>query len=172
MRDLPSLPHNLHMEMWISTMTPKWVTYVNLSLLLLFPLAWTAPLLRAGLLPLFGLSEISVLSGIAALWDEAPLLAALVALFALVAPYVKTVTLAAIQLGWLVRKPGWLTWLGRLAMADVFLVALYIVAIKGVGLGRVEVAWGLYLFTALILVSLVLTYLTPEPERGKEGALP
>jgi uncharacterized paraquat-inducible protein A len=146
--------------------------WANLALLVLFPVAWAAPLLRAGLLPLFGLSEISVLSGIGSLWPDAPLLAALIALFALVAPYAKTLTLAAVQLGWLARKPGWLVWLGRLAMADVFLVALYIVVIKGVGLGRVEVAWGLYLFTALVIASLVLTYLTPEAARGKEATLP
>ncbi|MDJ0859315.1 MAG: paraquat-inducible protein A [Dinoroseobacter sp.] len=153
-------------------MNAKWALYANLSLLVLFPLVWAAPLLRAGLLPLFGLAEISVVSGIGALWEEAPVLAVLVALFALVAPYAKTLTLAAVQLGWLQEKPVWLTWLGRLAMADVFLIALYIVAIKGVGLGRVEVAWGLYAFTALIILSLVLTYLTPDPARGKQGALP
>ena len=34
----------------------------NLTLLVLFPLAWFAPLMRAGIaLPLFGLSEISVI---------------------------------------------------------------------------------------------------------------
>jgi uncharacterized paraquat-inducible protein A len=46
--------------------------------------------------------------------------------------------------------------LGKLAMADVFLIALYVVAVKGVGLATVEVAWGMYLFTALILISLFL----------------
>jgi uncharacterized paraquat-inducible protein A len=40
---------------------------LNLALLILFPLAWTAPLMRAGLLPLFGLEDISILSGLAAL---------------------------------------------------------------------------------------------------------
>ena len=39
----------------------------NLSLLVLFPLAWFAPLLRAGLLPFFGLDEISVVTGLQAL---------------------------------------------------------------------------------------------------------
>ena len=39
--------------------------------------------------------------------------------------------------------------LAKLAMADVFLIALYIVVAKGVGHVTVEVAWGLYLFTAL-----------------------
>jgi len=151
-------------------MSARLAFYANLSLLVLFPLAWFAPLMRAGLLPLFGLSEISVVSGIAALWGEAPFLALLVALFAMVAPYVKTVTLTAVQIGWLGHKPVWLIWLGRLAMADVFLIALYIVAIKGVGLGRVEVGWGLYLFTALVLASLALTYLTPAQAPGKQGS--
>ena len=42
------------------------------------------------------------------------------------------------------------------AMADVFLIALYVVIAKGVGLATVEIAWGMYLFTGLILVSLFL----------------
>ncbi|MCE8421879.1 paraquat-inducible membrane protein A, partial [Rhodovulum sulfidophilum] len=41
----------------------------NLALLLLFPVAWFAPLMRAGMLPLFGLSEISVVSGLQSLWS-------------------------------------------------------------------------------------------------------
>ena len=45
-------------------------------------------------------------------------------------------------------------------MADVFLIALYIVLAKGIGWGRIEVAWGLYLFTACILGSIVISILT------------
>lgn len=41
--------------------------YTNLSLLILYPIAWFAPLLNAGLLPLFGLKEISVMSGLQSL---------------------------------------------------------------------------------------------------------
>lgn len=155
-------------------MSPRILIWANLSLLVLFPIAWAAPLIRAGLLPLFGLAEISVLSGIASLWDTAPALAVLIAALAIVAPYAKTLTLAAVQFGLLSQKPAWLIWLGRLAMADVFLIALYVVIVKGVGLGRIEVAWGLALFTACVLASLVLSYLssartglTPPPGSGK-----
>ncbi|MCU4654757.1 paraquat-inducible protein A [Roseibacterium sp. SDUM158016] len=129
---------------------------LNLSLLVLFPLAWGAPLMRAGLLPLFGLSEVSVLSGLSALWQggEAAL-AILVALFALVAPMAKTVLLALIHLS---RAPTRLLpalqLLGKLAMADVFLIAVYITLAKGLAVGRVETAWGLWLFTACVLASL------------------
>ncbi len=140
----------------------------NLVLLALYPVAWAAPLMRAGLLPLFGLSEISVLSGIASLWEDDLALALLVALFALVAPMAKGLGLAALQFGLaghrLVRP---INWLGRLAMADIFLIAMYVVLAKGVGVGRVETAWGLYLFTACVLGSLAVGHLT---ERRLERA--
>jgi uncharacterized paraquat-inducible protein A len=132
----------------------------NLVLLALFPVAWFAPLLRAGLLPFFGMDEISVISGLGVLIEEAPLLAALVALFALVAPVAKSLALAAVQWGGPQRLLGLVHLLGRLAMADIFLIALYVVAAKGVGLGRVETAWGLWLFTACVLGSLLVAHLT------------
>ncbi len=145
----------------MSLQFPRLLIGANLSLLLLFPLSWAAPLVRAGLLPLFGLSEISVLSGVATLWSGAPLLSLLVALFALIAPMAKTIALAAIHFG---RAPaGWLAWisaLGRLAMADIFLIALYITLAKGIGVGRIEVAWGLWLFTFCVLASLACSALT------------
>lgn len=135
----------------------------NLSLLILFPIAWFAPLMRAGLLPLFGLSEISVISGMQALWDSDVALALLVTFFALFAPYLKTIGLALIHFNMLRRKVlPVLSWLGKLAMADVFLVALYIVVVKGIGVGKVETAWGLYLFTACILASIVISTLTAK----------
>jgi uncharacterized paraquat-inducible protein A len=125
---------------------------VNLGLLALLPVAWSAPLLKASLLPFFGAEEISILSGVAALWNADPALAILVALLALAAPAAKGAALAALLRGWLSPRAGpWLEALGRLAMADVFLVAVYIVAVKGVGVGAVEPGWGLYLYTALVL---------------------
>lgn len=132
----------------------KWI---NLSLLVLYPVAWVAPLMRAGLLLLFGLSEISVLTGIQALWATDVLLALIVTAFALIAPYMKTIGLALVQFHLLSRRalPG-LALMGKLAMADVFLIALYITIVKGIGIGRIETAWGLYLFTACILASLLV----------------
>lgn len=135
----------------------------NLSLLILFPVAWSAPLLRAGLLPVFGLDEISVVSGLATLVRTDPLLAALVAVFAIVAPLAKVAGRAAVDAGlapqrWL----GPLHALGRLAMADIFLVALYIVVAKGVGVGRIETGWGLYLLTGCVLASLALSHVPPQ----------
>lgn len=133
---------------------------LNLALLVLYPVAWTAPLMRAGLLPLFGLSEISVLSGLQALWGSDIFLAMVVTIFAIFAPWLKTLGLALLQFGLLDRRvlPA-LEILGKLAMADIFLIALYITLAKGIGVGRIETAWGLYLFTVCILGSILISYM-------------
>lgn len=134
----------------------------NLLLLILFPVSWMAPIMRAGLLPLFGLSEISILSGLSSLWSDAEYaLTALIALFALISPMVKTICLTLIHLS---KAPARLLpaleVAGKLAMADVFLIAVYITLAKGLSIGRVETAWGLWLFTACVLASLAISMLT------------
>ena len=138
--------------------------YANLALLIAFPIAWFAPLLRAGWnLPLFGLKEISVISGLQALWETDVALALLVTFFAIFAPMLKVLGVALIQFNLLeARVLPVLNWLGKLAMADVFLIALYIVIVKGVGMAKIETAWGLYLFTACILASIALSHLTAK----------
>jgi len=135
----------------------------NLALLIAFPIAWFAPLMRAGFLPLFSLSEISVISGLQSLWGSDVFLALMVTISALFAPYLKTMGLALIHFNLLSDKllPV-LAWLGKLAMADVFLIALYIVVAKGVGIGKLETAWGLYLFSVCIIASIAISALTPR----------
>lgn len=140
--------------------------YLNLALLVLYPVAWFAPLMHAGLLPLFGLSEISVISGLQSLWDSDVFLALLVTFFALFAPYLKTIGLALIHFGLLRRRTlPVLHILGKLAMADIFLIALYITLTKGIGVGKIETGWGLYLFTACILTSITIGYMTEKSSR-------
>ena len=140
----------------------------NLLLLVLYPVAWFAPLLRAGIdLPLFGLSEISVISGLQSLWDSDVVLALIVTFLAIFAPYLKTIGLALIHFGMLRRRllPA-LDLLGKLAMADMFLIALYVVIAKGIGLARIEVAWGIYLFTACVIGSILIAQFTAKRQRA------
>ena len=149
----------------------------NLCLLVAFPVAWFAPLLRAGIaLPLFGLTEITVISGLQSLWQSDVALALLVTFLAVFAPYMKTIGLALIHFGLMRRKtlPA-LEFLGKLAMADMFLIAIYVVLVKGIGMARVETAWGLYLFTACVLASILIGHFTgrrrvagvePAPRNG------
>lgn len=147
---------------------------LTLSLLILYPLAWFAPLMRAGLLPIFGLSEISVITGLQSLWESDAALALIVTFFAIFAPYLKTIGLALVQWDLLDTKvQPVLHVLGKLAMADIFLIALYITLAKGIGYATIEVAWGVYMFTACIVGSLTLSLLTERSLRHKKlGALP
>ena len=143
---------------------------LTLSLLILYPVAWFAPLMRAGLLPIFGLSEISVITGLQSLWGSDVILALTVTVFAIFAPYLKTIGLALVQWNLLDAKvQPVLQVLGKLAMADVFLIALYITLAKGIGYATIETAWGLYLFTGCILASIALSLWTARQLRQKDG---
>ncbi len=138
--------------------------YLNLALLIAFPLSWFAPLMRAGWnLPLFGLKEVSVVSGLQALWDHRCAAGPSGHFLRHFRPPSEVLGVALIQFGLMRRKVlPVLNWLGKLAMADVFLIALYIVIIKGVGMAKIETAWGLYAFTACILTSLLISHLTAK----------
>jgi paraquat-inducible protein A len=134
---------------------------INLLLLFLYPASWMAPLARAGWLPYFSGNEITILGGVTDLWQSDAALATLVALFAIVIPYAKTLCLAAIHFGHLgPHALPLIEIIGKLSMADVFLIALYIVLVKGVGIGHVASAWGLWLFTGCVLASLWVGFAT------------
>jgi uncharacterized paraquat-inducible protein A len=146
--------------------------YLNLSLIIAFPIAWFAPLLRTRLLPqwqmpswlggstLFAPDTITVASGLQKLWQTDIFLAIAVTFFALVAPMLKCLGMSLIHFNLLSSSTQpMIGFLGKLAMADIFILALYIVIAKGIGIGTIEVAWGLYLFTASVVVSLFVSFL-------------
>ncbi len=126
--------------------------------------------MRAGLLPIFGLSEISVITGLQSLWRSDVFLALVVTAFALFAPYMKTIGTALVQWNLLdPRVQPVLHILGKLAMADIFLIALYITLAKGISYATIETAWGLYLFTGCILASIALGHITEVQLRSRNG---
>ena len=145
--------------------------WINLALLVLFPVSWFAPLMKAALLPLIALGEISVITGLQSVWASDIFLALVVTIFALFAPYLKTIGLALIH--WRLLSPRVepvLAILGKLAMADIFLIALYVVVVKGAGSVTVEAAWGLYLFTGCILASIAISILTSRQIKQSSGS--
>ena len=144
--------------------------YLNLGLLFIFPMAWFAPLMRTQLVPewkfpnwlgsatLFGPETITVISGIQKLWATDVALALAVTFFALVAPMLKCGGTALIQFGMLSSavKPIIMV-MAKLAMADIFIVSIYIVIAKGIGIGSIEIDWGLYLFTGAVILSFMVS---------------
>ncbi len=144
---------------------------LNLLLLVLYPVAWIAPLARAGVLPFFSGDEITIAGGVFDLWEADIALALLVAFFAVLVPYGKTLALAAIHLGYLRdRALPVIETIGKLSMADVFLIALYIVVVKGVGIGHVSTAWGLWLFTICVLTSIWVSWRTSRSLKSEAAS--
>ena len=144
---------------------------LNIALVVAFPVAWFAPLLRTGLVPqwqmpswlggstLFAPDTITVVSGLQKLWETDVFLAIAVTFFALVAPMLKCLGMSLIHFNLLsVSTQPAVALMGKLAMADIFILALYIVIAKGIGIGQIDVAWGLYLFTASVLASLFVSF--------------
>ncbi|MEM7190065.1 MAG: paraquat-inducible protein A [Pseudomonadota bacterium] len=144
-----------------------WPSRVNVVLLVVYPIAWFAPLATAGMFPwLFKGNEISILGGIYDLMEADIALAILVAIFAVVIPYAKTIALAAVHFGRMGREHlPLIEIIGKLSMADVFLIALYIVIVKGVGVGSVATSWGLWLFTGCVLASFWVGWTTAKAMR-------
>lgn len=56
--------------------------------------------------------------------------------------------------------------MAKLSMLDIMLLAFFVVAFKGVGIGTVHVRYGLYIYASLVMASLFLT-LTMTPVAKK-----
>jgi len=143
----------------------------NMALLVLFPVAWFAPLMKSGILPFLSLKENSIMSALQGIWSHDIYLALLMTFLAIFAPYVKLIGVALIHFGLLSpRLLGTLTFIGRMAMADVFLIAIYIVLYTGITVagvsGRVETDWGLYLFSGCVVASLLISILSKKYADG------
>ena len=50
-----------------------------------------------------------------------------------------------------------LSLLGKLSMTEMFLLAVVIVGLKGVGIGKVEVSWGLHAFVGVLVLSFAVS---------------
>ena len=84
------------------------VKYLNLTLLILIQFLGF-PLMSAGLLPLFGMSEITIISGILTLWQDDPFLSLIVILFAVLLPMEKLCVRPRLISGW-PRNHGDMPW--------------------------------------------------------------
>lgn len=124
--------------------------------LALVPVTWWLPLFTARM-PFLWRQEVSIASGLIELWRLDLVMCLVVLFFSVLAPLAKGAALAwvwyrvpAPRAG---RQLDRLALLSKLAMTEIFLLAVVIVGLKGVGIGKVEVSWGLHGFVAALLLS-------------------
>lgn len=113
----------------------------------------------------FWQDHFTLMASIKGMWEnEHRFLAAIIFLFSIVFPFAKLIALAVI---WFTpmkhdhRKPAlhWLGVLGKWSMLDVFVVALVIVMTQSKGFVDAEANSGLYVFSAAILLSMLVSIL-------------
>lgn len=84
--------------------------------------------------------------------------------FGIVTPIVKMIASVVIWYFVDIRRAKryalWLVLLGKLSMLDVLLLAVLVIAIKGIGLGAVEIRLGLYVYGALVIGSFLTSLLS------------
>ncbi len=129
--------------------------------LVALPLSWWLPVFTTETL-LFFKYEVSIVIAVVTLFEVDLFLCIVVVLFSMVAPVIKNA--AFIYVWYRVPSTHALRWvsrlifLGKISMAEIFLIALAIVGIKGVNLQQVFVEYGLYCFSVVILASLGLSF--------------
>jgi uncharacterized paraquat-inducible protein A len=128
--------------------------------LVALPVTWWLPLFVARV-PFLWREQVTVVSGLAALWDLDRFLFAVVLLCSVIAPVAKLIATLHVwyraPLATAPKSLGRLALLGKLSMAELFLLAVVIVGFKGLGIGRIEVAWGLDAFAAVVILSFALS---------------
>jgi paraquat-inducible protein A len=129
--------------------------------LIILPVTWWMPLFHTELL-VFIENDVSVIGAAQSLVEIDWFLCAVVVLFGMIVPVGK---LLGLLVAWTMlpgeRGRRWISALnkiGKFSMLDVFLIAITIVGLKGVGLGKVEIAPGLYAFSGVVLMILGLSF--------------
>jgi len=134
--------------------------------------------LVAFLKPEFGkASTISIAEGIAALYSDGKyFIASVVLLFSVIFPLWKLgvlwASVLAIYRGESAAKLlKNIEKLGKFSMVDIFVIALIILAIKGLPGGTaVQLNWGVFTFTASVILSICLPHWFPD-DKKKESAI-
>jgi len=109
----------------------------------------------------FSRHELSLVSIASDLYHRDIFLFLVVFVFGILAPGLKLFGFASawylLDVPQVVRLNGPLVLLGKLSMLDIMLLAILVVATKGVGTGSIEIRAGLYFYIVLVLGSFLLS---------------
>jgi len=154
------------------------ISFLLWAALVLLAIGIFAPILTLKKFILFE-NRVSIYSGLVQLFqDRQYFLFSVILVFSFCFPAVKVFLLSYVlhdrTLSGLHRQKlfGWLDTLGKWSMLDVFVVALLVVTIKLDIIADVEVHFGIYLFAASILLSMLASWfmrrdLTGRQEEGR-----
>lgn len=118
-------------------------------------------------------NEVSVISGIVALWEEGEFfLFAILGLFTIAFPAVKMLSLLAIWLVPALTRDSaqamfrFVSHMGKWSMLDVFVVALLVILMRSGGVAQIAIRDGVVLFTLSVILTQVAAVWTGKTVRG------
>lgn len=129
-------------------------------LLAALPVSWHLPLFRTELL-VFLENDVTLLGAVRSLAEADIFLCAVVVLFGMAIPVLK---LSALLYAWIAlpraRASAWIRTISKLSkfsMLDIMLIAVVVVGLKGIGMGKVTVEYGLYVYAGVVISALLLS---------------
>lgn len=142
---------------------------ISLLIVASLPIVFFVPLLTTRFW-FFTQNNITLAHAISDLFRIDKFLFAIVVVFGVVFPFFKAIMSVLcwyhFELSTIERCLEVLSYMAKLSMLDVMLLALFVVAFKGVGIGTVDVNYGLYVYASLVIASLLLNLaMTPVARR-------
>lgn len=132
---------------------------ISLLLLALLPGVFFIPLLSTSFW-FFSESNLTLAHAVYELYSIDKTLFAIVAVFGILFPFMKSVMSAYcwyyVPILSVEQYLTTLSYVSKLSMLDVMLLAVVVVTFKGVGVGSVHVKYGLYVYAAVVVSSLIV----------------
>jgi len=136
-----------------------WLGPISLLTLVLLPIVFFVPLLTTRLW-FFSRADITLAHAAYDLFRIDKFLFGVVVVFGILFPLLKAIMSVLcwyrFDISTVERRLQTLSYIAKLSMLDVMLLAFFVIVFKGVGIGSVQVQYGLYFYALLVMASLFL----------------
>jgi len=136
-----------------------WLGPISLLTLVLLPAVFFVPLLTTRLW-FFSRADITLAHAAYDLFGIDKFLFGVVVVFGILFPLLKAIMSVLcwyrFEISTVERRLQTLSYIAKLSMLDVMLLAFFVIVFKGVGIGSVQVQYGLYFYALLVMASLFL----------------
>lgn len=153
-------------------------TLANLALLVLFPIAWFAPLIeyQAGIwwLPFSNQSgQKSTIQALALLWDANLILALSITILVLIVPILKIIGSLLVMFGILAHsiQPA-LSYFGKISSIEIFVASILIVVATEMSALEITALWGTYFLLGCVTLSFILQFFSLPSTRSCDALFP
>jgi paraquat-inducible protein A len=145
----------------IGSWRQRWIGYASIAIAVLFPIVLVVPILSTRI-PFLSYNEIVLARLAYDLFRADKVLFVIVIVFGMIIPMCKSILSCIfwhfLRSASMIRYFDALALLGKFSMLDVMLLSVFVVAFKGLGVGRVEIKYGLYIYVFFVVTSFFVSF--------------